>query len=165
MEWIWSDERRKRSQQKACHYITTEVKKRKEKRERRSGEEIALGHFSNIYQDSNIWFTVSPKVFPTSNKTSSSCLGKALTDKASQNRSHSCLMRGNSTGMLKDGKSMSAVNSCTDMLTDRERGQTNREHHAKMTTATDEMTQTQMERVQRGTHHSDYSYNVKYSKY
>lgn len=51
--------------------------------------------------------------------------------------------------MLKDGKRVSAVNSCTGMLTDRERGQKNKEHHAKMTMTTDEMTQEQMERVQR----------------
>lgn len=137
MSLYWWKKKRVSIEGLSLYHYRSQEEKRKEDKERGSkrwgeGEtEIASGHFSNIYQGSNIWFTASPRVFPTSNTTSSSCPGTALTDKASQNQSHSCLMRGSSTGMLEDR--VSAVNNCTDKLTDRERGQTNREHRAKIT--------------------------------
>lgn len=119
-------------------------KKRREKKRRDKecgkawrgggGTEIALGHSSNIYQGSNVWFTALPRASPTLNKTPSSCPGKTLTDRRAktslppvwsvedfcrQAHRQRCLKDKNLRG--------AAVNKCTDKLTDRERGQTNRE--------------------------------------
>lgn len=66
-------------------------RRRRETRSRESGEnsgrpgegetKIALRHSLNIYHGSNTWFTASPRISPTLNKTPSSCPGMTLTDR------------------------------------------------------------------------------------
>ena len=95
-----------------------------------------------------------PRVSPTLNKKPpDSCPGEALTDKTSQKRSSDFYRRAQRQKRVKEENNEWQRLTNADKLTDRERGQTNSERHAEVYSQEDgsEMTERQMERVQRVT--------------